>query len=29
MRQFNMYLMTGAQEETIAAYGEHVIPALG
>ena len=26
VRQFNIYLMTGAQEETLRAYGEHVIP---
>jgi probable F420-dependent oxidoreductase len=28
VEQFNIYLMTGEQEATIAAYGEHVIPAL-
>jgi probable F420-dependent oxidoreductase len=28
VRQFNIYLMTGAQEEQLRAYGEHVIPAL-
>ncbi|HWF49723.1 MAG TPA: TIGR03842 family LLM class F420-dependent oxidoreductase [Solirubrobacteraceae bacterium] len=26
--QFNIYLMAGEQEATLAAYGEHVIPAL-
>ena len=26
VRQFNIYLMTGSQEETLRAYGEHVIP---
>src|SRR4029077_3386750 len=26
--QFNIYLMTHGQEETLQAYGEHVIPAL-
>ena len=24
--QFNVYLMTHGQEETLAAYGEHIIP---
>jgi len=28
VEQFNIYLMTGEQEATLAAYGEHVIPAL-
>jgi hypothetical protein len=28
VRQFNMYLMTGAQEEHFRAYGEHIIPLL-
>ena len=27
--QFNIYLMHDAQEETLAAYGEEIIPALG
>jgi alkanesulfonate monooxygenase SsuD/methylene tetrahydromethanopterin reductase-like flavin-dependent oxidoreductase (luciferase family) len=26
--QFNIYLMTGDEEATLAAYGEHIIPAL-
>ncbi|HWF73163.1 MAG TPA: TIGR03842 family LLM class F420-dependent oxidoreductase [Solirubrobacteraceae bacterium] len=26
--QFNIYLMAGEQEATLAAYGEHIIPAL-
>jgi alkanesulfonate monooxygenase SsuD/methylene tetrahydromethanopterin reductase-like flavin-dependent oxidoreductase (luciferase family) len=26
VRQFNIYLMTGSQEETLRAYGEQVIP---
>lgn len=26
VKQFNMYAMTGAHEETFAAYGQHVIP---
>jgi probable F420-dependent oxidoreductase len=26
VEQFNIYLMTGAQEEILRAYGEHVIP---
>ncbi|HWF54962.1 MAG TPA: TIGR03842 family LLM class F420-dependent oxidoreductase [Solirubrobacteraceae bacterium] len=28
VQQFNIYLMTGEQEATLAAYGEHIIPAL-
>jgi alkanesulfonate monooxygenase SsuD/methylene tetrahydromethanopterin reductase-like flavin-dependent oxidoreductase (luciferase family) len=24
--QFNIYLMTHSQEETLAAYGDHIIP---
>ena len=28
VRQFNIYLMTGSQEETLRAYGEQIIPAL-
>ncbi|MFL5713338.1 MAG: TIGR03842 family LLM class F420-dependent oxidoreductase, partial [Chloroflexota bacterium] len=27
--QFNLYLMNGDEEEQLAAYGRHVIPALG
>jgi hypothetical protein len=27
--QFNVYLMHDAMEETLAAYGEGIIPALG
>ena len=26
VKQFNMYLMTGAQEDHFRAYGEHIIP---
>jgi alkanesulfonate monooxygenase SsuD/methylene tetrahydromethanopterin reductase-like flavin-dependent oxidoreductase (luciferase family) len=26
VEQFNIYLMTGAQEEILRAYGEHIIP---
>jgi probable F420-dependent oxidoreductase len=26
VKQFNIYLMTGGQEETLRAYGEHIIP---
>ena len=26
VKQFNIYLMTGNQEETLRAYGEHIIP---
>ena len=28
VEQFNIYLMAGEQEATLAAYGEHIIPAL-
>jgi alkanesulfonate monooxygenase SsuD/methylene tetrahydromethanopterin reductase-like flavin-dependent oxidoreductase (luciferase family) len=28
VQQFNIYLMTGEQEATLAAYGEQIIPAL-
>ena len=26
MREFNIYLMTGAQEETLDQYGAQIIP---
>jgi alkanesulfonate monooxygenase SsuD/methylene tetrahydromethanopterin reductase-like flavin-dependent oxidoreductase (luciferase family) len=26
VEQFNIYLMTGGQEETLRMYGEHIIP---
>jgi hypothetical protein len=26
VRQFNIYLMTGSQEDTLRAYGEQIIP---
>ncbi len=26
VKQFNIYLMTGGQEETLRMYGEHIIP---